>query len=99
MRAGKPISERSTAGVIGTFIVFPVLFGFVLLAVLCRWASANARDFTLADWARLLGVGVLVSASMTALPAVGWREWQRRRMPNPPPPTQRVGSKKGRRRG
>ena len=80
MRGGKPIGERSTLGVVWLFIVFPILFGGILFAVMAVIALRQAEERPLGDMIFEFGCGgVIVLAGMLAFPAVGITELRRRR--------------------
>ena len=80
MHGGKPIGERSTLGVVWVFIVFPILFGGIVLAVMTSFAVKQVKERPLEDMAFEFGCGgLLIVAAMLALPAVGIAELRRRR--------------------
>lgn len=79
----RPITERSTAGVVWLFIVFPVLFGGLVATVAVTLAVKAARESGAIDWCGLVWLGLLVLGLTTALPATGLRELRRRRQNRP----------------
>jgi hypothetical protein len=82
MGPGKPMSERTTAEIIGLFIVAPVLAGVAIVCFAVWNAAARGREFTVADWVCQVGwFGLLGLAVMLGLPAAGWQELRRRCKP------------------
>ena len=80
MRGGKPIGERSTLGVVWLFIVFPILFGGILLVVMISLAVREADGRPLTVKLTEVSCGALIAlGAMVALPAVGVAELRRRR--------------------
>jgi hypothetical protein len=80
MGRGKPISERTTAELVGVFIVLPVLLGGLLVTVVVCNAVARAGSFTLGDWFwQVVWVGLLGLGLAVSLPAVAFQEFRRRR--------------------
>ncbi len=78
-RGGKPIHERSDREIVWIFIVFPVLLGTGIIAMivvsLLRFRdSFTAKDGLSAAW------GILLAAAlMIGLPCAAHQEWQRRK--------------------
>jgi hypothetical protein len=82
MRMGKPIAERSTAGIIFLFMVLPILAGVIILCFTTVNALARGREFTAGDWFWQVGwFGLLGLGLLLGLPASGWKELRRRKQP------------------
>jgi len=85
MHGGRPIRERSTLGVVWLFIVFPILFGGAMLAVMVVLALREADGRPLTVKLTEFSCGALIAmGAMTALPAVGIAELRRRRREDQP---------------
>jgi hypothetical protein len=90
LRGGKPIHERSDREIVWMFIVFPVLLGIGIIAMIIVSLLRFRDSFTLTDglaaaWGMLLAVLLMIG-----LPAAARREWQRRKQfgaksTSPPP--------------
>jgi hypothetical protein len=77
---GKLIAERSAEELIGIFVVFPVLVGVGILAVVIRNGLVKAATYTFADWFWHVGWASVVGLAVaTTLPVVAIQEFRRRR--------------------
>jgi hypothetical protein len=73
------ITERSTIGVVGMFIVSPIVAGLSLQGFLILLAFQKGHEFTASEWVLQFGYGELLALGlMTALPATGYMELRRR---------------------
>lgn len=76
----KDMSERSNPEIVWGFLVLPFLTGIAILVALVANAFANSATFTAMDWlGQVVWLGLLGLGMMTALPAAGWQELQRRK--------------------
>lgn len=80
MRRGYPIEKRSRFNLIGMFFVVPILVGLAILTFTVVQIVKRGHEFTASEWFWQVGwFGLLGLLAMTALPATGYREFQRRR--------------------
>ncbi|MFO1094492.1 MAG: hypothetical protein U0992_14485 [Planctomycetaceae bacterium] len=74
------MSARSNAEIVLVFLVIAPLTGMAVVAITTLNAVRHAREFMTVDWLLQVGwAGLLGLGAMTALPAVGWQELQKRR--------------------
>jgi hypothetical protein len=79
-KLGKPIAERSTAEIVGVFVVLPILLGGVIMTMVIRNAVANAAEFGATEWFwQVVFVGLLGLIVALGPPAAALQEFRRRR--------------------
>lgn len=80
MRYRQLITQRSSAQIVGLFIVFPILAGLGILCHLVWLIAVDSGRFTTSDWFWQVGwYGLIGFGVLTALPAAGYQELMRRR--------------------
>ena len=80
MGRGQPIESRSTAGLIIMYFGVPILAGLAILTFIVVQIVNRGHELTASEWFWQVGwLGLLGLAAMTALPAAGYREFQRRK--------------------
>jgi hypothetical protein len=75
-----PIESRSAVNIVLMFFVLPILAGLAILTFTIVQIIKHGHEFTASDWFWQVGwFGLLGLLLMTALPATGYQEFQRRR--------------------
>jgi hypothetical protein len=76
---GKPIHERSDRELVWMFIVFPILLGVGIIAMIVVSLLRFRDSFTVKDGLSAAWGILLAAALMIGLPAAAQQEWQRRK--------------------